>query len=126
AIGRGPVPVGREVEQRTMREPDDGRVLVELLEAGAEPLKLLAPDTPLGIGHVVEHDEVHALVIERVMRLAEELLERLTLVERRVVFAGEIVVRLHLELRDRVAHVRQTLSTLLWIVGGVREIPREG
>src|SRR5262249_44295159 len=53
-------------------------------------------------------------------------LERLTLVERRVVFAGEIVVRFHFELRGRVAHVGQALPAFLRIVGGVREISREG
>ena len=39
--------------------------------------------------------------------------------------AGEIPVRLHLELPDGVADVRQTLPTLLRIVGRVREVAGE-
>src|SRR5438094_508482 len=125
AVGRRPVPVGGEVEQRAVREHDDRGFLVELPEVGTEPLDLVVAQLAPRIGDVVEHDEVHALVIERVLGLAEELLERRGAVERRVVLAREIPLRLHLELPHGVAHVRQALPALLVIVGRVREIARE-
>ena len=77
------------------------------------------------VGHVVEHDEVHALVVERVVRLAEELLVGLALVERRVVLAGHEAHVLHLEFADDVAEFRQALPALLGVVGGVREVAGE-
>ena len=54
------------------------------------------------VGHVVDDDEVHALVVEGVVRLAEELLERLAVVERRVVLARHEAHVLDLEVGDDV------------------------
>src|SRR6266550_3402157 len=82
AVARRPVPVGSEVEERAVGEHDDRRFLVVLPEVGAEPLDLVVAQLAGRVGDVVDHDEVHALVIERVMRLAEELLERLGPIER--------------------------------------------
>src|SRR4029453_5747922 len=51
--------------------------------------------------------------------------ERPALVYGFVVLAGEIALRLHLELPHGVAHVRQARPTLRGVVGGVREIAGE-
>ena len=60
---------------------------------------------------------MHALVIERVMRLAEDLLERFAAVQRGIVLAGHQVDGLHIQLPDLVAHLRHPHAPLLRIVG---------
>jgi hypothetical protein len=57
-------------------EHDDARVLGMLREVGREPGELRLADARRGVGDVVDGDEVHALVVERVVRLAEGLLAR--------------------------------------------------
>src|SRR6202008_4090399 len=99
----GPVPLRVEVEQRPMREYDDARVFRLALEVGLEPGELLVSDRGAGIGYIVDRDEVHALVIEGPVRLAEEILERSPFIERGVVLAGHELDVLDLELLDDVA-----------------------
>src|SRR5579883_951161 len=100
AVGRGPVPVRHQVEQRAMGEHHDAVVRLALLEVGREPGELLVAQLRRRIGDVVEGDEVHALVVEGPVRVPEELLERLTLVERGVVLAREEAHVLDVEVRD--------------------------
>ena len=72
-----------------MGEHDDRRLRLDLLEIGLQPGDLGVAHHGLGVGDIVERDEVHALVIEGVVGLAEELLVRFALVESGIVLAGQ-------------------------------------
>ncbi len=125
AVARRPVPVGLEVEQRPVRQHDDRLRLVELLEVGGQPGELRLAEAAGRIRDVVERDEVHALVVEGVVRLAEELLVGLALVERGVMLAGDEAHGLDLELLDDVAELGEALAALLRVVGRVGQIAGE-
>ncbi len=68
---------------------------------------------------------MHALVVERVVGVAEELLVGLALIERRVVLAGHEADVGHLELLDDVAELGEALAALLAVVGGVGQVAGE-
>ena len=63
-----------------MSKYDDRRLGRLALEVRGEPRELFVSDLRARIGDVVEDDEMNALVVECVMRLAEELLKRLAVV----------------------------------------------
>lgn len=87
AVSGGPVPGGLQVEQLAMRQHDDAVVGFALLEIGRQPGELCVAQPGARIGNIVEHDEMHALVVERVMRRAEEFPVGLAGVERGIVLA---------------------------------------
>ena len=68
---------------------------------------------------------MHAFVIEGVVGGAKELLERLAVVERRVVLPGHEAHGLDLELAHDGLEFRHALPALHRVVGGVREIAGE-
>src|SRR4051812_34298570 len=73
AVAREPFPVRPQIEERTMREDDDRRRVRITGDVARQPRQLLRADFRLAARHVVERDEMHAAVIERVVRLAEEV-----------------------------------------------------
>ena len=77
------------------------------------------------IGDVVHDDEMHALVIEGVVRLAEEFLEGLAMVERGVVLAWHELDVLDLEVLHDVAELGHPFAPLLTVLGGVGEVAGE-
>ena len=83
-------------------------------EVGGEPGELLVAQLGGRIGDVVEGDEVHALVVERVVGGAEELLEGLALVERGVVLARHEAHVLDAERRDDLAEALHALRAAPW------------
>ena len=95
AVGGEPLPVGAQVEQRTMGEDDDRRRLRVARQVAFQPRRLRRADDRLAERDVVEGHEVNAAMIERVVRLAEVLAEERAAVERRVVLAGDVVALLH-------------------------------
>src|SRR5476649_718505 len=122
AVGRGPVPVRHQVEQRAVGQHDDAVVGLALLEVGGQPRELLVAQLGARVGDVVERDEVHALVVERVVRRAKELLEGGALVERGVVLAGQEAHVLDVEGGDdflEALHARAALGAVLGRVGQV-------
>lgn len=70
-----------------MRQHDDAVVGFALLEIGRQPGELCVAQPGARIGNIVEHDEMYALVVERVMRRAEEFPVGLAGVERGIVLA---------------------------------------
>src|SRR5204863_501262 len=70
------------------------------LEIRRQPVELSVADHGGGVRDVVEHREVHPLVIEGVVRAPEELLVGLAGVERGVVLAGHEPARLHPQAGD--------------------------
>ena len=88
AVARRPVPLRVKRKERPVREHHDARVALLLAEIVREPGQLLIADARRGVGDVIERDEVHALVIEGVVRRAEELLIGGARVERGVMLAG--------------------------------------
>ena len=76
AVRRPPAPRPVELEQRTMGEHHHRRSRLELLQIGGEPGDLRVAELLVRIRRVVENDEVIALVVERVVQLAEELADR--------------------------------------------------
>ena len=77
AVARRPVPLGVKIEQRPVGEYDDTGVAGLGREVGGYPRELFGANRTRWIRDIVEHQEVHALVIERVMRRSEKFLERL-------------------------------------------------
>ena len=124
-VARSPVPIRSEVEERAMGENDDRLLLAELGEIGFQPGQLLVTDDRAGIGNVVDDDEMNALVIEGIVELAEEFLERLALIEGGIVLSGQVVNRLHLEPAGDVLEASHTLAAHLVVVRGVRQVAGE-
>src|SRR5690242_11568460 len=81
SVARGPVPLRVEIEQRAVREQNQRLAAIELRKIARQPLQLFFTDQCRGIRYIVEHNEVNALMIERVVRSAEELAERLATVK---------------------------------------------
>ncbi len=108
-----------------MGEDDDRRLVAELLQISLQPRELRVADDRARVRDVVEDDEVHALVVEGVVQLAEELLEGLAVVERGVVLAGQIPHGLHLEPAGDVLEALHALLPLFGVVGRVREVAGE-
>ncbi|ABA49819.1 hypothetical protein BURPS1710b_2420 [Burkholderia pseudomallei 1710b] len=125
AVARGPVPLRREIEERPVREDDDARVLRLSREIPREPFDLRVADAAGRIRHVVDDDEMHALVIECVMGVAEDLAVRGACIEARVVLARHQVQRLRPQLRDDRLKLPHPCAALGRIVGRVRQIARE-
>ena len=95
------------------------------LRSAASQASCSSPSLAAGIGDVVEGDEVHALVVEGVVRGAEELLVGLALVERGVVLARHEAHVLDGERRDDLLEALHALAPLLAVVGGVGEVAGE-
>src|SRR6266576_665206 len=108
-----------------MRQDDNVSVLPLLLEVVGKPLQLLIAKRRARVRDVVERDEMHALVVERVARLAEEFLERLAAVERRVMLARHEMDVLDLELADDFLELRESPAPFLRIIGRMCEISGE-
>ena len=108
-----------------MRQDHDPVVALALLQVGLEPAQLLLADAGGAIRHVVERDEVHALVIEGVMRRPEELLVGRPVIERGVVLAGHEAHIGIFQPARQVAEFRQPAAALAGIVGGVGQVARE-
>jgi hypothetical protein len=125
AVLRGPVPLGGETEERPVREHHDGRVVADLPQIGGQPVDLRVAHGTDWIRHVVERDEVHALVIERVVRGAEGLPVGGPRVPRGVVLSRHEVQRLHLQTGDDLLEFAQPLAAYGAVVGGVSQIARE-
>src|SRR5437762_13952068 len=105
-----------------MRQGDNVRVLPLLLEVVGKPLQLRVAKRRAWIGDVVECDEMHALVVERIVRFTEEFLERFSAVERRIMLARHEPDVLDLELADDLLELREAPAPFLRLVGSVREI----
>src|SRR5476649_786908 len=63
AVGRGPVPVRHQVEQRAMGQHDNAVVGLALLEVGGEPRELLVAQLRARVEDVVEGDEDRKSVV---------------------------------------------------------------
>ncbi len=125
AVARRPVPLRREVEQRPVSQDDDRRAALLLLQVRGEPRQLLVADQGARVGDVVQRDEMHAFVVEAVVGGAEELLERLAIVEGSVVLPRHEAHGLDLELAHDGLEFRHALPALHRVVGRVREIAGE-
>ena len=125
AVARGPIPLWIEIEQRPVREHDDARVARLFRQVVGQPLALRLAHHPGRIGHVVEHDGVQALVIERVVRGPEQLAECLARVQAGIVLARHQVYRTRTQRRDDVAYLRHAAAALGRVVGGMRQVARE-
>src|SRR5438046_10338338 len=99
-----------------MRQDDNVRVLPLLLEIVGKPLQLLVAERRAWIGDVVERDEMHALVVERIVRFTEEFLERFSAVERRIMLARHEPDGLDLELADDFLELREATAPFVRIV----------
>ena len=108
-----------------MGEDDDRGVLRPRLQVPAEPVDLRVAQDALGVGDVVEHDEVHALVIEGVPQGPEELLESRAAIERSVVFARHQPQSGDPQTGEVLADLPHAPPALLVVVGGVGKVAGE-
>src|SRR3954464_7271937 len=74
SVPRGPVPRGRQVEQRAMRENNQRNGFFDERKISLKPLQLCFADIRAGIRDVVEHNKMDAFVIEGIVRFTEQLL----------------------------------------------------
>ena len=125
AVLRRPLPFGIQVEQRPVREHDDPVVTAGLLQIARQPVDLRRPDGTFGVRDVVQRDEVHALVIEGVVRGAEVLLEHAARVLRRVVLAGQEAQVLDLKAARQTLEFGHALAADGGVVGCVRQVAGE-
>ena len=96
-----------------------------LFEVRRKPLQLLLADQRARIRYIVQRDEMHALVVERVMRLTEELLVRFTVIEGSVVLARHEADVLYLEFADDILELGKALPAHLRVVGGMSQVAGE-
>ncbi len=123
-LGR-PVPLRIEVEQRTVGEHDDRGRFVEARQVGMQPFQLVLADETVRIRDVVQRDEMHALVVEAVVPVAEHLLVHLAVVQARVVLAGDEADVLALEIRHDGLELGHATLALLVFRGRVRQVAGE-
>ena len=109
-----------------MREHDDRRVRRAAREVVLEPRELRLAQYRRRLRGVVEHDEVHALVIEGVVQRATEDFEvGLAAVERGVVLAVEVAHLRHREPGCDLLDLAQPRAAHGRIVGSLREVAGE-
>lgn len=125
SIWRGPVPLRHQIEQRPMSEDHERRVHRKLGEVFLEPIELSVAQVRLRIGDVVERDEVHALVVERIVRGSKVLLKRFAVIDRSVVLAREEVHVLDVQLGNDALELGHARAPQLGVVGRVRQIAGE-
>src|SRR6266852_1967411 len=123
-LGR-PIPRRIQREQGAMGEDDNGLFYIQLVQIGPQPGELILSDRCTWIRDVVQDDEMNALVVESVVELPEELLVRRAGIERRVVLTRHKSQGLDTEPLDDLAELAESLSPLIAIVGGMREVARE-
>ena len=124
-VARRPIPLWIKVEQRTMRENDDRRVPLLHAQISLQPGQLRLADPRGRIRDVVQRDEMHALVVEAVMRRPEELGPRFAAVERCIMLAGHEADVLILQPASDLLELRQPPPPLGRVVSRVREITGE-
>src|SRR5271169_6231373 len=71
AVAGEPFPFRLQIEERPMSEDDDRRRLQKACDVRFEPSQLLRANFRASARDVVERDEMHALVIERIVAIAE-------------------------------------------------------
>ena len=123
SIASRPVPLRIEIEQRTMRQRHDGRLAFQLLEVCLQPFELRFADDRLRIGDVVKGDEMHALVIEGVVKISKEFLVGFTTVKRSV--SRHKPHSLDPQLADNFAELSHPFAPLFGIIRGMRQVAGE-
>src|SRR5215813_2410472 len=108
-----------------MSEHHDRRIVFQFLQIGLKPVELSFANHRSGIGDIIEHDKVHSLVIESVIKLSEELLVRVTPIKRRIVLSSHEMNRLSFKAPGYVSEFGHPVASLLTILGYVREVARE-
>src|SRR5690349_7460329 len=90
AVACEPFPIRTQIEQRPMCENNDRRSLRESRQVVFQPRKLICAQFRLRPGNVVESDEMHAFVVERIVRFAEVFTEEHALVETSIVLSRHV------------------------------------
>src|SRR5258706_9183060 len=90
-----------------------------------QPLHLLIADSRRRVRHVVQNDEMHAAMIERVVRWSEEFAERFAAIERGIMLTGHQPHRAHFEAGDLIAELGHSPPPFSAVFGRVREVARE-
>src|SRR6185369_7463031 len=92
SVRREPVPVALQVEERPMRQNHERRLRVVGFEIGSQPIELGFAERTLGIGYIVESDEMKVLVVEALIERAESLLKRRAAIGTGIMLAGQVDV----------------------------------
>src|SRR5262245_39902561 len=111
AIAGRPIPIRVEIEQRTVSKHYDWRVLLQFLEVLLQPLDLRFADGGLRVRDVIESDEMHALVIEGIVGVAEMFLIHFATIERGVMLSRHELHGLDLELAHNLLELIHPLAT---------------
>src|SRR5215470_8923307 len=120
-----PVPLWVEIEEWPMGERHDGRVAFQLPEVRLQPLELRLADDSFRVRDIIQHYEMHALVIEGVMKIAEKFLISFAPIERRVMLSGHKAQGLDLELTGDLPELSHPLSSRFRIVRGMSQVAGE-
>jgi hypothetical protein len=124
AVAGEPVPFGLQVPQRLVGEDDERLHRVERLQVAGQPSELGFAD-PLRIGHIVQRDEMDALVVEAPVRRAERFLEGGALIGRGIVLAGQEDRSQPGQRPDDLLELGHALAANRRVVGLVREVAGE-
>src|SRR4030095_5527621 len=103
----------------------DRRIIFQFLEIGLKPVELSFANHRGGIGNIIKHNKVHALVIESVIKLSEELLIRVAPIKGGVVLSSHKMNCLRFQAARYVSKLGQPVASLLAILGDVREVSGE-
>src|SRR5215510_16183142 len=94
------------------------------LRSACSQASCASPMTASG-SDVIQRDEMNALVVEGVMKVAEEFLVGLAAIQRRVVLAGHKAHGLDPELTDNLLELGHPCAPHFGIVGGVGQVAGE-
>ena len=108
-----------------MREHHQLLALVQRGEVFAQPFKLFRADAGRGVGDVVDSDEVHAFVGERISGIAEKFSIGRATVERSIVFAGDKAHGFDVEFGNNFLEFAQTLAPQCTVIRGVGQVAGE-
>src|SRR5262245_62766220 len=120
-----PIPLRVEIEEWPVGERHNGRVALQLPEVRLQPFELRFADDSFRVRDIIQRYEMHALVIEGVMKIAEKFLIGFATVERSVMLSGHKAHGLDLELTGDLPELRHPLSSNFRIVRGVSQVAGE-
>src|SRR3981081_1287820 len=125
SVAGEPLPIGPEIKEGPVRKYHNRGGLRESRQIRFQPSQLFGADLRFGTGNVVERDEVHAAMVERVMTVAEEFAVEGAAVKTRVVFTGDVLNQGHVQLFRNLLKLLHALHVDISVFGVMCKIAGE-
>jgi len=125
SVSSVPIPFRIQVEQRTMSENHDPRILVKLFQIVIPPPQLQLSNIRARVRNVIKDNEVNSFMIKGIIGFSEELFEGLPLIQAGIVFSGHKSNALNFQILDDVTELHKAFSPLFVVIGDMSQIASE-